>query len=32
MIMMTDIGGIMADRDDPDSLIRSITVDEAEKA
>ncbi len=31
MIMMTDIGGIMADKDDPDSLIRSITVGEAEK-
>jgi acetylglutamate kinase len=29
MIMMTDIGGIMRDRDDPDSLIRTLTVGEA---
>jgi len=31
LIMMTDISGIMMDKDDPTSLIRDITVDEAKK-
>ncbi|MBR7178776.1 MAG: acetylglutamate kinase [Oscillospiraceae bacterium] len=31
LIMMTDIAGVMMDMDDPDSLIPSITVSEAEK-
>ena len=30
LIMMTDIAGIMMDKDDPDSLISNITVSEAE--
>ena len=29
MIMMTDIGGVMRDKDDPCSLIRDMTVDDA---
>ena len=31
LIMMTDIAGVMMDKDDPDSLIPHITVSEAEK-
>lgn len=31
MIMMTDIGGILEDKDDPDSLIRALSVEEARK-
>ena len=31
MIMMTDIAGVMMDKDDPDSLISNITVSEAAK-
>jgi acetylglutamate kinase len=31
MIMMTDIGGILEDRDDPDSLIRTLSVYEAQQ-
>ena len=31
MIMMTDIAGVMMDKDDPGSLISNITVSEAEK-
>ena len=31
LIMMTDIAGVMMDKDDPDSLIPNITVSEAEK-
>ena len=31
LIMMTDIAGVMMDKDDPDSLIPQITVSEAEK-
>lgn len=31
MIMMTDIAGVMRDKDDPDSLIPEITVAEARK-
>ena len=31
LIMMTDIAGVMMDKDDPGSLIPSITVSEAEK-
>jgi len=31
MIMMTDISGILKDRDDPDSLIQRISVNEAAK-
>lgn len=31
MIMMTDISGILEDRDNPDSLIRRLSVAEAEK-
>lgn len=31
MIMMTDIAGILRDRDDPDTLIPQVTVDEAKK-
>ncbi|MCI6755632.1 MAG: acetylglutamate kinase [Lachnospiraceae bacterium] len=30
MIMMTDISGIMRDKDDPDSLIQELTVSEAQ--
>lgn len=29
MIMMTDIGGVLENRDDPDSLIRALSVGEA---
>ena len=31
MIMMTDISGILEDKDNPDSLIRRLSVAEAEK-
>ena len=31
LIMMTDIEGIMRDREDPDSLISSLTIEEAEQ-
>lgn len=31
MIMMTDISGIMRDKDDPDSLIQELTVSEAQE-
>ena len=31
MIMMTDIGGVLENRDDPDSLIRALSVGEAKK-
>ncbi len=31
MIMMTDISGIMRDKDDPDSLISELTVSEAQE-
>ncbi len=31
MIMMTDISGIMRDKDDPDSLIQELTVPEAQE-
>ena len=31
LIMMTDIAGVMKDKDDPDSLIPEITVSEAKK-
>ena len=31
LIMMTDIAGVMMDKDDPDSLIPQITVSEAKK-
>lgn len=31
LIMMTDIAGILRDKDDPDSLIPEITINEAEK-
>ena len=30
LIMMTDIAGILRDRDDPDSLIHYVSIDEAE--
>ncbi len=29
MIMMTDIGGVMEDKEDPDSLIRALSVEQA---
>lgn len=31
LIMMTDIAGILQDRDDPSTLIPDVTIDEAEK-
>lgn len=31
LIMMTDIAGILRDRDDPDSLIHYVSIDEAEE-
>ena len=31
LIMMTDIGGILKDKDDPDSLITNLTVSEAQQ-
>lgn len=31
LIMMTDIAGVLQDKDDPNSLIREITLEEAEK-
>lgn len=31
LIMMTDIAGILRDRDDPSTLIPDVTIDEAEK-
>ena len=31
MIMMSDIGGVLENRDDPDSLIRALSVGEAKK-
>ena len=31
LIMMTDIAGILRDKDDPTTLIRSVTIEDAEK-
>ena len=31
LIMMTDIAGILRDRDDPSTLIPDVTIEEAEK-
>ncbi len=31
LIMMTDIAGILRDKDDPSTLIRSVTIEDAEK-
>ena len=31
LILMTDIGGILRDRNDPDSLIPEVSIDEAEE-
>ena len=31
MILMTDIAGLLADKDDPSSLIAEVTVNEAQK-
>ena len=31
LIMMTDIAGILRDRDDPSTLIPDVTIDEAEE-